>query len=506
MVFPPDVTLYGGVLNRNDHSDNSYQVQVCWDDPGMKNNCDKPIRANTGGVPYATCIAPAVCHGFDYVPPVGAVGSVIPRDGKDHLMYVKVISRKNPGPGDTPLEGSPWPFSFRNGVVGPMWTPNLEESAGRLSASELAIFANARDAYSVGSRGATVCTVHGTAIKDDGVVGYYVKRHNAPCDNVFVVSLRVADRISQSDLESTVLATRLPASIQAVALGWVLPAQVSPDVKSDGARSISGVVANGGWIKGSLRACPGPLPVEEPINPYFNSASKSPFTDHRLRPTMMLAGETCPACVANRDTYRGPWLPDVRTAQTVIDKAIASVDTNPVDGNVYWAYSSDKIRNQTAVLLSPLVLGSGLSPRVHAEVLGSRNSAYPADVSAQNILVYDEAAPRWNYSGATFLPGAGIGFAVTSSSGYLPYDHDQTNVASWLGAGAVAAYGNAIEPCHLFPYKSPDPVILVANYLQGQTVLEALWKSVRLPWGGNFVGDPLASPFSLVSAPARGTK
>ena len=504
MVLPEDVTLYGVVLDMNNRPNTTLQVKVCWDDPTFTNNCDKSVTANTTGFPYTLCSAGAVCHGFLYTPPRTPVGNVMPRDGKDHLMYAKVLSQENPGSGDKQLDGSPWPFTFKKGNVAPMWTPNLEASPDRLTASQLAIFANSQDPYSVGSSGTTVCTVGGAAIKDDGVVGYYVQKHKVPCGNVFVVSLSTAAYVAQATLESTVLAVRLPADLQAIALGWVAPAQVSSTLSSDGPRSISAVVANGGWMKGAPSTCTvsggpsaQPLLGQGPINPYFNKASKAPFTDYKFRPTMLLAGETCPACAKNSNTYVGPWLPDVSTAKITIDAAIAAVDTNPTGGNVYWAYTADPVRNQTVFIVSPLLLGSGLSPKVNTQILGTRTNFYPADITSKNILLYDEGAPHWNYQGATFLPGAGIGFAVTSTSGYLPYDGNQTNVASWLQAGAVAAYGNAIEPCNLFAYKHPDPAILVSNYLQGQTVVEALWKSVRLPWGGNFVGDPLASPFSL---------
>ena len=500
LVYPPNVTVYGVVLDRNNRTNTNVRVQVCWDDPTYRNNCDAPVLANTDSEPTVLCAAGSVCHGFKYVPPPGNVGAIVPRDGNDHLMYIKVLSQSNPGAGDKPLEGSPWPFSYKGGTVGPMWTPKLEAAPGRLSANQLALFANSQDRYSVGSSGATVCTVGSTAIKDDGVVGYYALRHKVPCANLFVVSLPLTNYIPQATLEATVLATRLPSSIQAIGLGWVQPAQVSPTLTSDGPRSISAVVANGAWMKGSPATCGGSaLLGQGPINPYFNSSSKAPYTDHGLRPTMLLAGEACPACAINKNNYTGPWIADVPTAKATIDAAMAAVDTNP-RGNVYWAWTSDVARNLTAVLVSPLLLGGGISPMVNAQVLGSITSPTSSTVSARNILLYDQASANWLYSGATFLPGAGIGFAVTSTSGFLPYDGNQTNAASWLQAGAVAAFGSAIEPCNVFPYKHPDADILISNYLQGQTVVEALWKSVRLPWVGNFVGDPLASPFSLGAA------
>jgi hypothetical protein len=135
-------------------------------------------------------------------------------------------------------------------------------------------------------------------------------------------------------------------------------------------------------------------------------------------------------------------------------------------------------------------------------MLGSFADPAPGPVSMRNILLYDQSEPTWSYRDPSFIPGAGIGFSVTSFSGDLPSDGIQTNASSWLQQGAVAAEGSAVEPCELLVYKFPDPALVIPNYTQGQTVIEALWKSVRLPWQGNFLGDPLAAPFSL---PAGGT-
>jgi len=519
MVQPADVTLYGKALDLGNPTNDNLQVRVCWDDA---NNCDKPLRANgisfppTISFPATTCTSTAafICHGFTYLIPTGQVGTVTPRDGNSHQMFVKIISPTNPGAGDKLVDGSPWPFTFKNGTVAPMWAPNLETSPSRLTASQLAVFANSQDPYSVGSGGATVCTVNGTAIKNDGVVGYYVQKHNVPCGNVYVFSLPSLKNcpsppsscyISQALLESTVLATKLPDSIQAIAIGWVNPAQVSPTIVTEGQRSISAVIANGKWMRGS--SCfegDRNLMGQGPINAYFNTASKAPFTDYGLRPTMILAGEACATCQSNN--YQGPWVADVASAKATIDAAVAAVDTDPLGGNVYWTLTLDS-RSQTALLVSPLLLGSGLSLKVNAQILDLRKSSNPFNVSTKNILMYDEASPNFTYTGSNFLPGAGIGFSVTSTSGFLPYDGNQTNASVWLKAGAVAAFGSAIEPCELLTYKHPDPALAIAHYLQGQTVVEALWKSVRLPWNGNFVGDPLASPFSLApGAPGTGPR
>jgi hypothetical protein len=64
----------------------------------------------------------------------------------------------------------------------------------------------------------------------------------------------------------------------------------------------------------------------------------------------------------------------------------------------------------------------------------------------------------------------------------------------WLEAGATASYGTVVEPCNL-PAKFPNPAIVIARYVSGETLIEAYWKSVAMPGQGIFIGEPLADPF-----------
>ncbi len=66
----------------------------------------------------------------------------------------------------------------------------------------------------------------------------------------------------------------------------------------------------------------------------------------------------------------------------------------------------------------------------------------------------------------------------------------------WLEAGATGSYGAVVEPCN-FPQKFPHPTVLMQHYLNGDTLIEAYWKSVAWPGQGIFIGEPLAKPFSL---------
>lgn len=42
----------------------------------------------------------------------------------------------------------------------------------------------------------------------------------------------------------------------------------------------------------------------------------------------------------------------------------------------------------------------------------------------------------------------------------------------WLAAGATGSYGAVVEPCN-FPSKFPLPALVMALYLQGETLIEA---------------------------------
>lgn len=99
-----------------------------------------------------------------------------------------------------------------------------------------------------------------------------------------------------------------------------------------------------------------------------------------------------------------------------------------------------------------------------------------------------------------FLPGA-IADHLTSAGGEL-FGGSQMSSLAWLEAGATGSYGAVVEPCN-FPAKFPLPGIVMAHYLQGETLIEAYWKSVQMPGQGLFIGEPLARPFAAVAHHAR---
>jgi hypothetical protein len=50
------------------------------------------------------------------------------------------------------------------------------------------------------------------------------------------------------------------------------------------------------------------------------------------------------------------------------------------------------------------------------------------------------------------------------------------------------------EPCNYWQ-KFPNPSVLLKHYVQGNSAIEAYWKSVAWPAQGIFIGEPLAAPY-----------
>jgi uncharacterized protein (TIGR03790 family) len=90
------------------------------------------------------------------------------------------------------------------------------------------------------------------------------------------------------------------------------------------------------------------------------------------------------------------------------------------------------------------------------------------------------------------VPGA-LADHLTSLGGDLLGDGQMSSLR-WLGAGATASYGSVSEPCNYWQ-KFPNPTVLLKHYVQGNSAIEAYWKSVAWPTQGLFIGEPLAAPY-----------
>ncbi|MFC0250862.1 TIGR03790 family protein [Massilia consociata] len=317
---------------------------------------------------------------------------------------------------------------------------NAPDAAAALKPEQLAIVINDEDPNSV------------------AVGEYYRKRRAIPAANV--VHVRIPGkprqispaqfRLLKEDIDS-----KLGPQVQAVLMIWTAPYAVD-------CNSITGAYTLG--FDGSQ--CAVTCRAGEP-SPYFNSKSAQPFTDHKLRPSMLLPVES------------------VQGAKDLVDRGIAA-GFRTVPASAYYLATSEKARNSRAGFFPQpgRVPGRRLTTRVmQADVLEG----------AQDVLIYQTGmAHVAKLDTLKFVPGA-LADHLTSLGGDL-LGTAQMSSLRWLEAGATASYGTVSEPCNHWQ-KFPNPSVLLRRYLSGDSAIEAYWKSVAWPAQGLFIGEPLAAPY-----------
>ncbi len=290
---------------------------------------------------------------------------------------------------------------------------------------------------------------------------YYASRRGIAAERVVHVSFPAGQvAMSAADFRrvQAEVRARVPASVQAYALAWTLPYRVE-------CMSVTSAFALGFDRSYCAEGCR----ITRP-SPYFDSPSNEPFKDHGLRPAMMLAGR------------------DVAGVKAMIDRGVRSDQRWPA-GTGYLLSTGDRNRNVRAVSYDAVarrLVAAYAIKRVNADALEDR-----PDVMFYFTGVQRVAALTSN----RFLDGA-VADHLTSVAGMLT-DSSQMSALEWLAAGATGSYGNTTEPCN-YREKFPEIGVVMGRYLGGETLIEAYWKSVRMPGQGVFVGEPLARPFGGV--------
>jgi uncharacterized protein (TIGR03790 family) len=257
---------------------------------------------------------------------------------------------------------------------------------------------------------------------------------------------------------------RTPEAVQAYALTWAAPYRVD-------CMSITSAFALGFDEAYCSRQC-GPTKQ----SPYYNSRSRMPHTDLKLRPTMALAGTS---------------LHDVKA---LIDRGIASDHTHPA-GTAYLLDTPDKARNVRAFMFPELA--KSLSGLLDVKLLEQESIRDKKDV----LFYFTGLMQVPGLDTLGFVPGA-MADHLTSTGGQLT-DSAQMSSLRWLEAGATGSYGTVVEPCNHLG-KFPNPALAMHLYLRGESLIEAYWKSVAWPGEGIFVGEPLANPFGGYTTVADG--
>jgi len=290
------------------------------------------------------------------------------------------------------------------------------------------------------------------------IADYYRQRRGIPEANVIELALpHGRDALTEDEFNRlhAEMQRRLPPGAQALALAWTRPWRA-------GCMSITSAFAFGFDKSFCSSACGQTSPSR-----YFNGGNGLSETLPKPLPAMMLAGET------------------VEQVKQLIDRGIASDYSYPM-GKIYLVRTEDAARNVRASMYD------AIEEQLPGLEIASLNVAQASGLD--DVLGYFTGAVRVPaLDTLKFLPGAPADH-LTSFGGRLLGNTQQMSALEWLKAGATASYGTVVEPCNHLS-KFPHPGVLLYWYANGDTLIEAYWKSVAWPGEGVFVGEPLARPF-----------
>jgi uncharacterized protein (TIGR03790 family) len=290
------------------------------------------------------------------------------------------------------------------------------------------------------------------------IAEYYRQARNIPERNIIHVRIESRDSVmspGEFAVIKKLIDRRLSDSIQAFALTWTSPYRV-------GCMSITSAFALGYDYRYCATGC-----RTTKTSDYFASNSRKPWQDHRIRPTMMLAGET------------------VQDVKALIDRGVRADGSFP-QGSAYLLDTSDRIRSVRRMFY-PLI-DEHLANRLPVNIWQSDSVKNKNDVMFYFTGLVSVPDLKSNF----YLPGA-VADHLTSYGGKLT-DSSQMSSLRWLEAGLTGSYGTVVEPC-AFPNKFPNPLMMMERYLDGERLIEAYWKSVDMPGQGIFIGEPLARPW-----------
>jgi uncharacterized protein (TIGR03790 family) len=334
----------------------------------------------------------------------------------------------------------------------PRWV-GVPRVAGRLRSADIGLLINTADPYSV------------------EVGEHYIRRRGLEPAQVLRIELPTTPTLTVAEFErlQQAIDTHFGPATQALALAWLAPYAVA-------CQSITGSLLLGFDPALCQNTC-----APSRVSPYFNSASTRPFTDHGMRPAMLLAAR------------------DAEQAKALIDRGVAAdgrlAPANRPAVNALFLTTADSARNVRVRLYPPPGAVPGLGIDATTAPAAALNSTPRVLLALTgSVRVGLVPAPDW-------VPGA-LADHLTSFGGALQGSHGQGTVLDWIESGVTASHGSVSEPCnHL--QKFPHPQLLLLHYLQGSTVIEAYVKSVAWPQQSLFVGEPLAAPYAPTFAPLR---
>ena len=188
-------------------------------------------------------------------------------------------------------------------------------------------------------------------------------------------------------------------------------------------------------------------------------------------------------------------------AQSTLARGAASDGSIPAQ-TVYLEKTSDSTRNVRFMLFDNAIQecrarGDNMVTRTNSDSTAF-TGALGLDTGLANLSLPTNA----------FVPGA-VADSLTSYGGAIfESSSGQTPLLAFLEAGASGSYGTVYEPC-AYTYKFPNPMVYFYQN-RGFCLAEAYYQSLRNPFEGLIVGEPLSAPFARPgsatwNAPAEGS-
>ena len=287
---------------------------------------------------------------------------------------------------------------------------------------------------------------------------YYRKVRGIPAANIVHVQIpHSPHKLEADDFEALKekIDAKLAPEIQAVLMLWTAPYAVE-------CNSITAAYTLG--LDTAL--CAKPCGPGKP-SAYYNSPSTRPYTELKMRLSMLLPTD------------------NVEHAKALIDRGVASGFSVP-QASAYFLQTSDAARSSRARFFPRSMV-------LPQQKLTIKTLQADSIEQVSDIMLYHtglSSVPKLNT--LKFLPGA-LADHLTSYGGDLLGERQMSSLR-WLEAGATASYGTVTEPCNHWQ-KFPNSTVLLSQYLRGASAIEAYWKSVAWPAQGVFIGEPLAAPY-----------
>ena len=295
---------------------------------------------------------------------------------------------------------------------------------------------------------------------------YYIQARHIPPENVVRVNIPGKPRKIGSEQYAQLKAaveSGFGPHVQAMVLVWTAPYMVD-------CNSITSALTMGF----DPAQCRNTCAVGRP-SPYFDANSRQPYTDYRMRLSMLLPTES------------------VAQAKALIQRGLISGFRQEA-GSAYLLITSDKARNSRAHFFpKPMLIRDAklmIKPMRANSIKGEKD-----------VMFYLTGLPVVpDLKTLEFLPGA-LADHLTSFGGDLLGERQMSSLR-WLEAGATASYGTVSEPCGHWQ-KFPHPLVMMKTYLSGLSAVETYWRSVQWPAQGLIIGEPLAAPYRhLLKPPA----